>query len=165
MKKYCVLMLFFYFISVIPGFAMKVIVNEGTDRKVPSRCSGPSESYYEETDEQQTDSVPDEYMQQTVYEKNNENNTEKYELVYKKLLGENIRSELAGTRWNYPVNNIVQKEEIKPQTDEKNINNETNQQEVTVKRYLREAADYYYIDTIESPNDVIPAGFEIYSQQ
>lgn len=158
-------MLFFYFISVIPGFAMKVIVNEGTDRKVPSRCSGPSESYYEETDEQQTDSVPDEYMQQTVYEKNNENNTEKYELVYKKLLGENIRSELAGTRWNYPVNNIVQKEEIKPQTDEKNINNETNQQEVTVKRYLREAADYYYIDTIESPNDVIPAGFEIYSQQ
>lgn len=165
MKKYCVLMLFFYFISVIPGFAMKVIVNEGTDRKVPSRCSGPSESYYEETDEQQTDSVPDEYMQQTVYEKNNENNTEKYELVYKKLLGENIRSELAGTRWNYPVNNIVQKEEIKPQTDEKNINNETNQQEVTVKRYLREAADYYFIDTIGSPNDVIPAGFEVYSQQ
>lgn len=165
MKKFCILLILFSFISVMPSFALKVIVNESTDRKVPSRCSGPNETYVEDYDQQMSENTYDEYSQQEYVEKNNVNNNEKYELVYKQLLGENIRSELAGTRWNYPVNNYTPDENVEEQTTDKNINSNQEGQEVVVKRYLREAADYYFIDTIGSPNDVIPAGFEVYSQQ
>ena len=39
MKKFFILMMLFSFISVMPCFALKIIVNESTDRTVPSRSS------------------------------------------------------------------------------------------------------------------------------
>ena len=52
---------------------------------------------------------------------------------------------------------------------EKLVNNESDEsaqvKEVTLKRFTREAADYYILDTINRPNEIIPAGFETVIQE
>ncbi len=163
MKKLFIFFVLLSFFSVMPSFALKVIVNEGTDRTVPSRCSGPSNVIEEYTEEPNNDvREPD---QEELVEKSNDYNSEKYELVYKPLLGANIRPELAGTSWGYPVNNI----EKSTNEQEKLVNNESDEsaqvKEVTLKRFTREAADYYILDTINRPNEIIPAGFETVIQE
>ncbi len=165
MKKFCILLMLFSFLSIMPSYALKVIVNEATDRKVPSRSSVP-EPIEDYSEQQQMDYVSDEDNQQQNADKKSEYSDKKYELVYKPLLGGAIRPELVGTTWNYPVNNFVPEEKIQEKQVSQNIDSEKNQEkEVILKRYLREAADYYYIDTIGSPNNVVPAGFEIYPGQ
>ena len=111
-----------------------------------------SEQEYSEEIEHNEEQLSD--VNQSVY------NNEKYEQVYRPLLGENIRPELVGTTWGYAVNNVQpnKEEHIQPIN---NVNNEMNQgKEILVKRFLREAADYYVIDTINRPNEAVPAGFE-----
>ena len=159
MKKSFILMMLFSFISVMPCFALKIIVNESTDRTVPSRSSSPSELYEDYNEQEYTEEIEHNEEQQSninqsVY------NDEKYEQVYRPLLGANIRPELVGTTWGYAVNNpqTNKEEHIQPAN---NVNNEINQgKEILVKRFLREAADYYVIDTINRPDEAVPAGFE-----
>ena len=157
MRNFFIFYVLFSFFTVIPSFALKIIVNEDTDRTVPSRCSGPSNVIEEYTEEQNNDSR--ESAQEELIEKSNDYNSEKYELVYKPLLGADIRPELVGTTWGYPLNNFEQNVNSQEQLLE-NQAEENIPQEVTVKRFTREAADYYILDTINRPNEIIPAGFE-----
>ena len=75
MKKLFIFFVLLSFFSVMPSFALKVIVNEGTDRTVPSRCSGPSNVIEEYTEEPNNDvREPD---QKELVEKSNDYNSEK----------------------------------------------------------------------------------------
>lgn len=161
MKKFCLILVLFSFISVMPCFALKVIVNENTDRTVPSRCSGPTSSYEEEYEMQQNDDGSQESVSQQESEIIPGYQGAKYELVYKSRLGADIRPELVGTAWGYPDYTHLLNQNADEQPAEQNENMDNNQeQELITKRYLREAADYYVLDTINRPDEVIPAGFE-----
>lgn len=161
MKKFCILFMLFSFISVMPCFALKIIVNENTDRTVPSRSSSPADSYEEDYSMEETGDMLYDQQQRPLITRQSEYNNQKYELVYKPLLGANIRPELVGTTWNYPVNNMPPKVDENMRPVNNDVNNANNQEPATiVKRYLREAADYYVLDTINHPKDIIPAGFE-----
>lgn len=159
MKKFFIFFVIMSFLSVMPSFAVKLIFNEGTDRTVPSRCSGHSNE--EEYEMEQDTDYSVQSTQDEVGKKAYDYNAEKYELVYRQILGADIRPELVGTTWGYPVNNVDKISNSKEQSSNTNTEEKKIQEkEVLVKRFLREAADYYYVDTINTPGKLIPAGFE-----
>lgn len=147
MKKLCLVLLLFSYISVMPSFAAKLIVNDTEDRRVPSRSSGPEAfvQYYE---------VGDDYVENV---QNGSNPSRGYQLERYKtqnlpLLKEDIRLELVGTTWEYP-------EEVQETTyTEVNTQNTASDEYAYDRRFHREAADYYTMDTIKNPNMLIPCG-------
>lgn len=161
MKKVCLILVLFSFISVMPCFALKLIVNETTDRTVPSRCSGSINSYEEEPEIQQQSGNIQASSSQHIKDVIPGYQGAKYELVFKPRLGADIRPELVGTTWGYPDYKNIIEQNIQERTTEDNKNLSNNhEQELITKRYLREAADYYVIDTINRPNEIVPVGFE-----
>ena len=150
MKKLCLVLLLMSYISVIPAFAVKVIVNDTNDRRVPSRSSG-SEAfiqYYE---------VGDDYVDTTysgTKQKHGGYKLKSYQNHNLPLLKQDFRPELMGTTWDYP--NDVQQEEV--------VTNVESSSTSFVEEYNagrihhREAADYYTKDTIKAPNTLIPCG-------
>ena len=99
-----------------------------------------------------------------------------YDPAYLKYLGDNIKPELVGTTWvfdesieqkymaqnNTPVqtNKNTLQSNNQPTSDEKLANAEDTEVIHTFeepKRYSREAADYYTLDLINSPNQLIPS--------
>ncbi|MCD7780438.1 MAG: hypothetical protein LUH05_07185 [Candidatus Gastranaerophilales bacterium] len=145
MKKTFLILAIFSFVSVMPSFALKLITNDNGDRTVPSRCSGyDGQEYIYEQDYNSNSAV---------YKKYDGYQGDKFEAVYKPILSQHIRRELVGTTWYYPVNS--------PQQQSTDINsNITNQESDKLsKSYIREAADYYYVDTIENPQKPIPVGY------
>ena len=146
MKKLCLILLLFSYISVIPAFAVKVIVNDTNDRRVPSRSSGPDAfvQYYE---------VGDDYVENS-YSGPNANRgyqLEKYKNVNLPLLKEDFRLELVGTTWHYPDNTTT--------VQSTQLNNDEVFDTSTLNRsHHREAADYYTKDTQKDPNLLIPCG-------
>ena len=146
MKKLCLVLLLMSYISVVPAFAVKVIVNDTNDRRVPSRSSGPEAfvQYYE---------VGDDYVEYsnngTKYNRGYQ--LEKYKTQNLPLLKEDFRLELVGTTWEYPEE--VSQQEIVNQVDANNVIDEYN-----LRTHHREAADYYTKDTLKSPNLLIPCG-------
>ena len=160
MKKFCLLFIIFSLISAIPAFAMKKILNDNNDRRVPSRCSGPVEEYTEE----------ETYVYNTNYQNNQmppynaSYQMERYIHYYKPLLSQDMRTELIGTTWYYPkyvtryTGNSVNSQPASYKTSTKTKKTPKK----LSKRYLREAADYYTQDTLSSnPDKAYPAGFEL----
>ena len=146
MKKLCLILLLFSYISVIPAFAAKVIVNDTNDRRVPSRSSGPDAfvQYYE---------VGDDYVESSYYGPNASRGyqLEKYKNENLPLLKEDFRSELVGTTWHYPDS----------VTTVQNVNSDGNEMidaHTLNRSHHRDAADYYTKDTIKDPNILIPCG-------
>ena len=132
------------YISVIPAFAVKVIVNDKNDRRVPSRSSGPEAfvQYYE---------VGDDYVENG-YRGLNYNRgykLESYQNHNLPLLKQDFREELIGTTWDYP-DESYQQETV--QEVDKYVEEYSN------RAHHREAADYYTKDTLINPNALIPCG-------
>ena len=153
MKKLCLVLLLLSYISVIPAFAAKIIVNDPDDRRVPSRSSGPEAfvQYYE---------VGDDYVE-TTYRGTNSNNKnpgyrlESYQNHNLPLLKQDFRTELIGTTWDYP-DEVQQVEQVQ---DVANVGTKENHNEdETVRFHHREAADYYTKDTIKAPDALFPCG-------
>ena len=137
------------YISVIPAFAAKVIVNDTNDRRVPSRSSGPEAfvQYYE---------VGDDYVEYSDYgaKYNRGYQLERYKYENLPLLKEDFRLELIGTTWSYPKESYQQETVV-----------EVDQfvEEYSNRAHHREAADYYTKDTLKNPHALIPCG-EIHEQ-
>ena len=146
MKKLCLVLLLMSYISVIPAFAVKVIVNDTNDRRVPSRSSGPEAfaQYYE---------VGDDYVDASYKgaKHNRGYQLEKYKTQNLPLLKEDFRLELVGTTWEYPEE--VSQQEVVNQVDTNNVIDEYN-----LRTHHREAADYYTKDTLKNPNILVPCG-------
>lgn len=144
MRKVCLILGLFAFLSAmqIPAYAIKMITNNELDRTVPSRCSGPDEEFIQDDYAQvQNNIVP---VSNKVIRVQKEN----FERYYKPILGEDFRIELLGIRWNYPTYEEQPVQNIENNQQVEDINYENNDQ----RRYIREAADYYIIDTLKNPN-------------
>ena len=131
----------------MPSYAMKIIVNNENDRIVYSRSSFPLDEFSYSSEEVEQVSVKNSYY------KRSSQNPEYYEYQLR-LLGNDFRKELAGTKWNLvnEVENAPVLENVEPQLSEYQMNLER------LKRGSREAADYYTKDTIKAPNTLIPCG-------
>ena len=150
MKKLCLVLLLMSYISVIPAFAVKVIVNDTNDRRVPSRSSGPDAfvQYYEVGD----DYVEDNYRGAD-YKRNNPK-MKSFQNHNLPLLKQDFRVELMGTTWDYP-DDVPQQEVVQNvETSSTSFVEEYNAGRI----HHREAADYYTKDTIKAPNTLIPCG-------
>ncbi len=148
MKNLCLLLACLTFVSVMPSYAMKIIVNNENDRIVYSRSSFPHDEV----------SFSDEEVEQvkvkSSYYKSSSQNPEYYEYQLR-LLGNDFRKELAGTKWNLvdDVENVPVASELEPQLTEYQMNLER------LKRGSREAADYYMVDMMKDPNNLVPSGY------
>ncbi|MBQ9246116.1 hypothetical protein IJ182_07610 [bacterium] len=150
MKKIILAILLFSFISTVPSFGMKIITNTDLDRKVPSRCMGPGTDTYVDTYVETTYNTP---TNQKGYRYGWGYQGLTYEKYYKPVLGQGIRPELIGTTWDYPSErNYNPQKTVKKYTDVYNTQ--------LAKRYMREAADYYVVDTISHPDNAVQAGYD-----
>ena len=164
MKKILLAVILFSFFTAIPSFAMKLIINKDSDRTVPSRSIGSFDDII--LDEEPGSDFYD------LYKKNVRNGVfvipgyqaEMYETYFVPRLKRDMRKELIGTNWKYP-NYIALKaqyeENLKQAQSKKYMLKEKDTQNKIVKRYAREAADYYYRDTLKNPDKIIPSGFDI----
>lgn len=145
MRKVCLILGLFAFLSAIsvPAYAIKMITNNELDRTVPSRCSGSDEEFIQDDYAQVQDNnvVP---VSNKVIRVQKEN----FERYYKPILGEDFRIELLGIKWNYPAYEEKPVQSIEKKQQFEDIIYESSDQ----KRYIREAADYYIIDTLKNPN-------------
>lgn len=122
MKNICLILVGLTFLSVLPSYATKIIVNNDKDRIVYSRSSRPPKEIVTQ---------PEYTQQKAVQSTENDNNISadgnpKRSWIYYRsiqdglynnsvfLFVENMREELIGTRWNYPSNLVwpVQEETI-----------------------------------------------------
>lgn len=145
MKKLVLLILFFYFISAAPCYAVKMIMNDKDNRIVYTRSNWNTgeEIPYDENNYRNTKML-NSYRHITVKAYNPEE------------LRKNMKPEMIGTVWEYP--------EITSNTnDEETIQDNTSvemNENISI-RNSREAADYY---TKEIGNDevkITPSGFEL----
>ena len=185
MKNICLILVGLTFLSVLPSYATKIIVNNDKDRIVYSRSSRPPKEIITQP----------EYTQNTVQNTENDNNIstdgnpKRSWIYYKSVTNpdynwsitnfvDDIREELIGTRWNYPRNMVTP---VSEETIDKYLSGETmtfirqglpkgnqtiaeeNVKEVTYiederfKRTSREAADYYMVDMVKAPNTLVPS--------
>jgi len=152
------MMAVFTFLSVVPSFAIKIIVNNETDRTVPSRCSGGDVEEYIEQDYEV--SSPSVNVERKFVNNMADKQRERFNLVYKPILEQDFRRELIGTTWHYPdeTQNYSQPEPVQEQVYNAHYNDAAMQ--VYNKKYIREAADYYVVDTINRPDEAVPVGYE-----
>lgn len=152
----------------MPSYAMKVILNDNSDRRVPSRCSGSFDDYVVE------EPVMDGSMQfngpqngPAFGQGGGRMGMFRYITQYKPLLSQDMRPELIGTTWYYPQRTIVVNNQGTNSSGQMKGQMKTSKQEQKKsknmsKRYLREAADYYTQNTLGSePNKAYPAGFKL----
>jgi hypothetical protein len=147
MKNICLLLACLTFISVMPSYAVKLIIGEENDRVVYSRSSFPQNEIV----------VSDEGVKTTVktsYYKSLNQNPEYYEYQLK-LLGNDFRKELAGTKWY-----LESEEVVEPVSDEVVQYKSVHQLNIErLKRSSREAADYYMVDMAKDPENLLPSGY------
>ncbi len=141
MKKIFSLFILLLF-AALPVYAMKVIVNNNNDRKVPSRSSVKDYGYYNGA-------------YSNGYITRNTAKLTRKDLADLELLRHNIRGELIGTIWYYYPNLITTAQTEAPKS---NISASFNNPYSKIS--TREAADYYELDTISSPDKLIPVGYE-----
>lgn len=146
MKKICFILVLCSFMTSLPSYAMKIIVNDQNDRVVYSRSSRPdNDAYYEET-----------YTNTDI--QHNENYIlQQPDYGQLKELSENLKPEMIGTTWDYSHN-----DEENPQISDSNIdenNNEDREIDTSLKRNSREAADYFTRDINYDPGELIPSGY------
>lgn len=125
MKKLVLAFVLIMFVASVPASAMKIIHNDEKNRIVPSR----SGLCYSDSDNLGNGAV--------TYQK------PKYDSRFR-YLSNDIRPELIGTTWYYYKN-------VHYVDDNAGKNIADNRSKVYRygKRYIREAADYYYTDTLE----------------
>lgn len=145
MKNLCLLLACLTFISVLPASAMKIIVNNEHDRIVYSRSSGPDEDVSYTTEQTQT-------TEMNSYLRHYMGNPEYYQYQLR-LLGDDIRRELVGTKWYYASPAEPLPSQTISQSSSDNISLER------LKRASREAADYYMVDMTKDPNNLVPSGY------
>jgi|GEM_PF-4505054 len=176
MKKVLLTLIIFSCVCTAPGFAMKIIINKENDRIVPSRLMRDydgSKAAKKLDDAAEVKEVP---VNSTIVESSIYTipgfkgykgwRAEEFEKYYRGLLGKNIRKELAGRIWDYPEGEdyTVIKTNYTQQTDYKTedavYTKKIRPKRIlgTEKKYDREAADYYYINTLKDPNVIIPSG-------
>ena len=81
-------------------------------------------------------------------------NPEYYEYQLK-LLGNDFRKELAGTKWY-----LESEEVVEPVSDEVVQYKSVHQLNIErLKRSSREAADYYMVDMAKDPENLLPSGY------
>ena len=131
----------------MPSYAVKLIVGEENDRVVYSRSSFPQDEI----------TVSDEGVKTTVktsYYKSLNQNPEYYEYQLR-LLGNDFRKELAGTKWY-----LESEEVVEPVSDEVVQYKSVHQLNIErLKRSSREAADYYMVDMAKDPENLLPSGY------
>lgn len=150
MKKLVLTVILLAFVSAIPSFAMKVITNKELDRTVPSRSSRPGTEMQLGSYQETTYTIP---KNRAGYRDGWGYQGVTYEKYYKPLISRDIRFELVGTHWDYPKATNYQLEKVT-----KTYN--TAYKNLYGKRYMREAADYYVVDTINHPNNAVQAGYD-----
>ena len=152
MKKLCLVLLLMSYISVIPAFAVKVIVNDSNDRRVPSRSSGADAfvQYYEVGD----DYVETTYRSSGATHKQGGYKLKSYQNHNLPLLKQDFREELIGTTWDYPEE-VVQEEVV---TNVESSSSSFVEEYTSGRTHHREAADYYTKDTLKAPDTLIPCG-------
>lgn len=145
MKNLCLILACLTFISVLPANAVKLIVNDANDRIVYSRSSSHNDDVEAVQEETET-TVKNSYL------RNFTGNPEYYNYQMR-LLGDDLREELVGTRWYY--------EQQQPSQEEQNLNEKSEYQLnlERLKRTSREAADYYMVDMMKDPNNLVPSGY------
>ena len=170
MKNICFILACLTFLSVLPSYATKVIVNDDKDRIVYSRSSRPPKVI---VNEQQVENGQNNSYQNDSYQ-NNSTKTSwiKTQSINNPIynwsifeLQENIREELVGTTWNYPVhltrplgyNSEEIPEQNNIQNNNQNIVETTYIEDQRFNRTSREAADYYMVDMVKAPNTLVPS--------
>ena len=175
MKNICLILVGLTFLSVLPSYATKIIVNDNKDRIVYSRSSRPPKEIITEQYVVNEYSEPQNTNPYTEEEKNSYIYTYSVRNVNYNLaildLGNDIREELVGTKWYYPeykvwpvrpeiIDQQLQNPDKKPQNfNEKpqNIVETTYIEDERFKRTSREASDYYIVDIVNAPNTLIPS--------
>lgn len=159
MKKLFVIIILCSFISVLPCYAKKIIVNDQGNRIVYSRSNWDIGTDVQEFD-YSTDSTGEvQYTDEQVEAARNfkPQYIEDYKL---EDLGKNIKLELVGTTW-VTHNDVKQLENIN--NIDENVQTayeEEGRPEDIARRNSREAADYYRVDLDRNPDELIPSGYD-----
>lgn len=163
MNKLLLTLILLTCIFTAPSYARKIIVNPDSDKIVHSRSSIRNYDDNLILDAIQQAATPN-------YIKNGDfvipgYKGELFESYYKPLLKRDFRRELAGTAWAYP-DYLALKAEYRRNVYEANVNAAKEQRQnksinKIIKKYIREAADYYYRDTLKDPDKVFYAGYDI----
>jgi hypothetical protein len=153
MKKLAVTLLLLAFIAG-PSFAMKIITNKDTDRTVPSRCMRPGYDVVSDTASSvyYTPGTTTQYGGIRGYQ------AVRFDQYYKPVLKRDFRNELIGTRWHYPNYTVETPGKVTVK------GNNASAKAVIPSKYMREAADYFVVDTIHNPNTAVEAKHEGYYQ-
>ena len=178
MKKICFLLTCLAFISALPTFAQKIIINDNNDRIVYSRSSFSIDDTKYDVDQPKINEQVVESNEAVLEQKEEVSKSDepvikiKYDRFLMELLAADFRKELAGTKWYYPQEEIV-KETISAVEENaekvvQEIDNIENKKEIVIskhqtmlerlKRDSREAADYYMIDLGKDPENLVPSG-------
>ena len=190
MKKLFLTLIMLGLVSNMPAFALKLIVNDQTDRVVYSRSSkpGPDEYIEENYTVEEKAQVKQRNVEAQTYntngvqaiEEDDTATTTKSEFEQLKKLSESLKPEMIGTTWYYDYSEYQEQpqnqEEYTQEPAEEEIaasdtgvNNEfidENQNlspldlDPTLKKSSREAADYYTQDLNDNNPDLIPSGYE-----
>ena len=168
MKKICFLFACLTFVSVLPSFAHKIIVNDNNDRIVYSRSSfAPDDTKYDIDEPEQVQE--EQGMHEVSYVRKSDLNSD-YDRYLLELLGADFRTELAGTRWYYPQETFEEpvQEEVNEEVATEFVEGGEQENPATLsayqahlesmKRDSREAADYYMVDMEKDPDNLIPSG-------
>lgn len=170
-KNICLVLIFFTFISVAPSFGKKIIVNDNSQRVVISRTSGHEyfEEYSEDAileqkkqfEEEQALLKEEKALLEQKQKEENAYKPEEYDNSHRELLGKDMRLELAGTSWGYPVGEETAVEDVEEQLAEPVQNEEENVAEAQNDDMLiieREASDYFIKDTLDKSDYYTPSG-------
>lgn len=159
MKKIFLVLILCSYISVLPCYAKKVIVNDQNNRIVYSRSNWDIGTAVQDFD-YSTDSTGEvQYSQEQVEAARNfrPQYIDEYKL---QELGRNIKLNLVGTTWTntdnvkyaHNVNNIDENVQTAYEDG-------TRAEDIS-KRSSREAADYFRRDLSRDPDELIPSGYD-----
>ena len=181
MKNICFILICLTFLSVLPSYATKVIVNDDKDRIVYSRSSRPPKVL---VNEQQTETKKNfDILDENPYDGYQKNSWIRTRSIYDSNYNDSIfplandmREELIGIKWNngtwvYPlppdaIEKFKSGEYMMSPTEEQQRNRIDENQNIVETTYIedtrfnrtsREAADYYMVDMVKAPNTLVPS--------
>lgn len=167
MKNICFILVCLTFLSVLPSYATKVIVNDDQDRIVYSRSSRPPKEIITEQNIQNTEAVQDNDNVRGSWIRDYSVKNQEYNTSIIRLFID-LREELVGTSWGYPeylkypippelVNELKAQQDGRKDYVEENTVQTTYVEDPRFNRTSREAADYYMVDKVKAPNRYVPS--------
>lgn len=172
MKNICFILVCLTFLSVLPSYATKVIVNDDQDRIVYSRSSRPPKEIITEQNIQNEEGIQGDFNNVNGQVKNS---WIRNQSIRNKEYNESIiplfmefRTELAGHHWGYPeykkfpispeeINELKAQQNGTKNYVEENTVQTTYVEDPRFNRTSREAADYYMVDKVKAPNRYVPS--------